>query len=92
VISDFNPGTASSAVDKIDLLTIDADTSKGGNQAFTFRGTKAFNGAGQVRLKKSGSNVIIQGNTGGSAAPEFEIVLKGLGSNIGQIAKTDFKL
>jgi hypothetical protein len=31
-------------------------------------------------------------NTGGSTAPEFEIVLKGLKSKIGKITAKDFKL
>lgn len=92
IVIDFNPGKASSAVDKIDLSAIDADTSVDGNQSFTFRGTKPFNGPGQMRLKKSGSNVIVQGNTGGSTAPEFEILLKGLASKIGRITAKDFKL
>ncbi len=92
VIADFNPGKKSTAVDKIDLSAIDANTTKGGNQAFTFRGTKAFNGKGQIRLKLSGKNVIIQGNTGGSSAPEFEIVLKSLAGKIAKITAKDFKL
>ncbi len=92
VIADFNPGTASSAVDKIDLSVIDAKTAIGGNQAFTFRGTKAFNSAGQIRMKISGVNIILQGNTGGTTAPEFEIVLKGLAKKVGAITAKDFKL
>ena len=77
-ILDFNPGTASSAVDKIDVSAMDAKSGKNGNQAFTFRGTKAFNGKGQLRLKLTSKGIVIQGNTGGTTAPEFEILLKGL--------------
>jgi Ca2+-binding RTX toxin-like protein len=91
-ITDFDPGGASSAADKIDLSAIDAKAAAAGNQAFIFRGTKAFNGAGQVRIKKSGSDVIVQGNTVGVAGAEFEIVLKGLASTIGKITAKDFKL
>jgi FG-GAP repeat/RTX calcium-binding nonapeptide repeat (4 copies) len=88
----FNPGTTSSAVDKISLAAMDANTEANGNQAFTFMGTATFNGPGQVRLQVSGSNVVVQGNTGGSTAPEFEIVLKGIAGKIGKVTAKDFKL
>lgn len=90
-VMDFNPGSASSAVDKIDLSAIDAKSAVNGNQAFTFRGTKAFTGAGQLRLKKTSKGIVIHGNTGGSNAPEFEILLKGL-SSTSKITAKDFKL
>ena len=91
VIVDFNPGTASSSVDKIDVSAVDANAVANGNQAFIFRGTKAFNEAGQLRLKKTSAGIVVQGNTNSSAAPEFEILLKGLGSTSAITAK-DFKL
>ncbi len=90
-IAGFNPGTASSAVDKIDVSAIDAKPAVNGNQAFKFRGSKPFTAAGQLRLKLSGGNIVVQGNTGGSLAPEFEILLKGLTSTAAFSAK-DFKL
>ena len=78
-------------VDKIDLSAMDARKSKNSNQAFTFRGTKALNGPGQLRLKLTGKGIVIQGNTGGTLAPEYEILLKGLTSTSDITAK-DFKL
>ena len=90
-ILDFKPGTASSVIDKIDVSAIDANSVENGNQAFTFRGTKVFNEAGQLRLKKTSAGIVIQGNTNASAAPEFEILLKGLGST-GKFTAKDFKL
>ncbi len=91
VINDFKPGTAATAIDKIDVSGIDAKTAAAGNQKFTFIGTKAFTKAGQLRLKKSGNNLVLQGHSGGSKAPEFEIVLKGLKKTSAFTAK-DFKL
>ncbi len=70
---------------------MDAKSGKNGNQAFTFRGTKAFNGAGQIRLKKTSAGIVIQGNTTGNSGAEFEILLKGLTSTSKFTAK-DFKL
>lgn len=90
-VLDFNPGKASTSVDTIDLSAIDAKTGVNGNQAFKFRGTKAFTGAGQVRLKKTSKGIVIQANTGGSKAPEFEILLKGL-KDTSKITAKDFKL
>lgn len=90
-IADFNPGTASSAVDSIDLTAIDANSEVNGNQAFKFWGTKPFTAARQLRINKSGGNIVVQGNTGGTLAPEFEIVLKNR-SNTAVITAKDFKL
>jgi Ca2+-binding RTX toxin-like protein len=90
-INDFKPGTSSTAIDKIDVSGIDAKTATEGNQSFKFIGTKSFTKAGQLRIKKSGNNLVLQGHTGGSKAPEFEIVLKGLKKPSAFTAK-DFKL
>ena len=72
VIADFVRGT-----DKIDLCDIDAREGLGGNQAFTWRGTSAFTGAGQLRFEHVGGNTIIYGSTDADAAAEFEIQLTG---------------
>lgn len=61
--------------DRIDLSTIDANTSVSGNQAFVFKGTGAFTGAGQVHLIASGADTLIQANTGGTTAPELEVLV-----------------
>lgn len=90
-ILDFKPGTGSSAVDKIDVSAIDAKTSVGGNQAFTWRGTKSFNGPGQLRINKTSAGVVVQGNTTGNGGAEFEILLKDL-TNTSAITAKDFKL
>jgi Ca2+-binding RTX toxin-like protein len=61
------------AGDVIDLRTIDAHRSVAGDQAFTFRGTNAFTGSGQVRYE----NGVLQFNTDADAAADFEIVITG---------------
>ncbi len=74
IIKDFKHG-----VDKIDLSTIDANGSAAGNKAFTFLATKgaAITKVGQIHWLWSGANTIIEGNTTGTAAPEFQIQLNG---------------
>jgi hypothetical protein len=80
-ISGFNPGSASSVVDRIDLSAIDAKANVNGNQAFKFIGTKNFSAAGQLRVKKSGNDLVLQGNTDTTFTAEFELVVKGLGGS-----------
>lgn len=74
VITDFQEGH-----DKIDLSLIDANTSKGhlGDQAFTFVGTGAFHGAGQVRESFLAGNTILSGETAGTGT-QFQIELTGI--------------
>jgi Ca2+-binding RTX toxin-like protein len=92
-ISGFNPGSAATAVDKIDVSAIDAKTGKNGNQKFSFIGTKGFSGKkGELRLKKSGADLIVQGDTNGNQQPDFEIVLKGMKSKLAKFTAKDFKL
>lgn len=71
-ITDFQPG-----IDWIDLCGVDANTGVAGNQAFTWMGTGAFTGAGQLRYVHVGGMTEIYGNTGGDATPEFQIELTG---------------
>jgi len=59
--------------DQIDLSTIDANSTLGGNQAFTFIGSGAFTAASQVRY----SGGILQANTDRDLSAEFEIGLTG---------------
>lgn len=72
VITDFVPGT-----DWIDLCGVDANTGVAGNQAFTWMGTGAFTGVGQLRYAHVGGMTEIYGNTSGDATPEFQIELSG---------------
>ncbi|MEH2413766.1 calcium-binding protein [Nostoc sp.] len=72
VITDF-VGNGIFAGDQIDLSTIDANSTVGGNQAFTFIGASAFSGVRQVRY----SGGILQANTDGDLSAEFEIGLTG---------------
>lgn len=72
-IRDFETG-----VDKIDLLSIDAQQSGPGNEAFTFIGTAAFSAEGQIRVVQSANGTIVLVNTAGTDAAEMQIFLKGV--------------
>lgn len=62
--------------DKIDLATIDANTAKGGNQTFSYIGTKAFGGqAGELRYEKTKSDTYIYGDVNGDKVADFTIHL-----------------
>jgi Ca2+-binding RTX toxin-like protein len=62
--------------DKIDLSAIDARTTKGGKQAFSFIGTKAFDGkAGELRYEKAKSDTYIYGDVNGDRVADFTIHL-----------------
>ena len=62
--------------DKIDLSGIDANTTKGGNQAFSFIGTKAFSGkAGELRYEKAKSDTYVYGDVNGDKIADFAIHL-----------------
>ena len=66
VITDFSRGDG----DYIDLRSIDADTSRSGNQAFDFIGTKGFSGeAGELRFKSG----IVSGDVDGDGVADFQI-------------------
>lgn len=67
VIAGWNAG------DVIDLRFIDANAAAAGDQAFAFRGTAAFTGAGQVRYQGG----VLQINTDADAAAEFEVAITG---------------
>jgi serralysin len=72
IIKDF-VGNGNLPGDRIDLSGIDANSTKGGNQAFTYIGTRGFTAAGQIRY----SGGILQGNTDSNLAANFEIKLEG---------------
>jgi hypothetical protein len=83
-IRDFAHG-----LDRIDLRGIDA-VPGGGDNAFTFVGTGAFTGVGQVRLVASNSDTIVLLNTLSGAAAESSILLKAVAP--ATIAGADFLL
>ena len=83
VISDFVAG-----IDRIVLSTIDADTTRNGNQTFNFIGAEDFTGAGQLRAFASNGNTIVAGDINGDGFADFEIQLTG----IHVIAGADFVL
>ncbi|MEH2166113.1 MAG: calcium-binding protein [Nostoc sp.] len=72
LITDFR-GNGSLPGDQIDLSTIDANSTIGGNQAFTFIGSGQFSAPSQIRY----SGGILQGNTDGNLSANFEIRLIG---------------
>jgi Ca2+-binding RTX toxin-like protein len=62
--------------DKLDLSAIDARTTKGGNQAFSFIGAKDFDGrAGELRYEKAKSDTYIYGDVNGDKVADFTIHL-----------------
>lgn len=62
--------------DKIDVSAIDAIAGGVINDDFTFIGKQQFHGiAGELRYQKSGTNVLLQGDTDGDGAPEFGILV-----------------
>lgn len=61
--------------DKIQLSVIDADTSKAGNQTFSFIGTAAFSGkAGELRFQKTGTDSIITADVNGDGKADFTVI------------------
>ncbi|MCB5175506.1 M10 family metallopeptidase C-terminal domain-containing protein [Microvirga lenta] len=80
VIKDFTRGS-----DKIDLRAIDANSTKGGNQAFSFIGKSAFTGkAGELRFYDGKLSADINGDT----IIDFQVKVSGLT----KLSKGDFYL
>ncbi|MFO1068838.1 MAG: calcium-binding protein [Geminicoccaceae bacterium] len=63
-------------LDRLDLSAIDANTGVSGNQAFVFRGSLTFNGAGQVRYAQVGDATLVQASTDSDSAAELEILIQ----------------
>ncbi|MBU2582747.1 MAG: M10 family metallopeptidase C-terminal domain-containing protein [Alphaproteobacteria bacterium] len=64
--------------DRIDLRTIDADTTLGGNQRFKFIGDDAFSRtAGELHIKSVGSIVRVEGDVNGDGRADFQIDVQG---------------
>ncbi|MCX7084996.1 MAG: VCBS domain-containing protein [Methylococcales bacterium] len=70
-ITDFTPKQG----DKIDLSSIDADTLKDADQAFTFIGSAVFSGQSGELTFSAG---ILSGDTNGDKTADFEIELLGI--------------
>ena len=82
-ILDFEAGGAGvGVIDRIDLSGIDARTTQGGNQAFTYIGGAAFSGvAGQLRVEiVSAGQAVVSGDTNGDGVADFELQLAFTGS------------
>jgi Ca2+-binding RTX toxin-like protein len=74
VINDFNAGEG----DKIDVHDIDANVEVAGNQAFTFIGTAAYSGAGQIRVVNDGIDTYLAFSTDSDPDNDGTIKLLGL--------------
>ncbi len=86
-VRDVIAGFDGAGGDRIDLSPIDALLSSAGtDQAFTWRGTLAFNASGQIRYATSGGNVIIQGSNDASTDVDFEIQVDGPLMPLGDVA------
>jgi Ca2+-binding RTX toxin-like protein len=77
LITDFVSGS-----DILDFSTIDASTSKGGNQAFAFGGQNANVVANSVTWFESSGNTIVQADANGDTTADFQIVLQGTNLNL----------
>jgi hypothetical protein len=64
--------------DRLDLSPTDADTALPGDQAFLWRGTQPFDGAGQARYLQQGDCTWLRLNIDADLQPEMEIQLVGL--------------
>ncbi len=84
-VQDFNR----IAGDKIDLRTLDADSSVALNQAFTYIGTAAFDGRhGLLHATVSGANLLVTGDINGDKVADFSILV----ANTAALIASDFLL
>ncbi|MBL8658858.1 MAG: hypothetical protein JNM75_03790 [Rhodospirillales bacterium] len=92
VILDFE-GTHVHGGDRIDLAKIDADATKGGNQAFTFVGTTTVLKAGELHVVAGGGGAsLVQGEIDGKAGADFEILVQDDVAKPGDWVSGDFVL
>ena len=72
-VTDFAAG------DRVNLISIDADTGTGGNQAFAFIGSALFTGtAGELRFATNGVDGFVTGDVDGDGGQDFVIHLAGV--------------
>ncbi len=88
-ITDFDAGTVTTFVDRIDLRAIDA--AKGpGNQAFNYIGSAPFtNTPGELRAFQSGNSVIVEGNVNADPTAEIQVELRNF-NNLAGLDRGDF--
>jgi serralysin len=85
LITDFRHGQG----DKIVVQEIDAKAGVAGNNRFTFIGMAAFDGdKGDLRIVKSGQNLIVQGDINGDRRADFAIIVE----NTANLQAGDFLL
>ena len=76
---DLIQGFKHSENDRIDLKSIDADSTAGGNQAFDLIGKAAFSGtAGELRF----AGGLLQGDVNGNGVADLEVKVTGLGGAV----------
>jgi Ca2+-binding RTX toxin-like protein len=81
------PGTA--VGDLIDLVAVDADSTTGGNQAFSFG--SSFD-KGDLRARNDGGDTVIEGNTDDDADAEFSLRIEDGTADAGLYTLNDFIL
>lgn len=85
IVQDFNR----IAGDKIDLRSMDADSSVALNQAFTYIGSAAFDGRhGLLHFAASGANLLVTGDINGDKIADFSILVV----NTAALIASDFLL
>ena len=88
-IADFNAGTSSTSVDRIDVSAIDAKTGPK-NNSFIYIAGAAFSGKpGELRAKVSGANTVVSGDVDGDGSADIEIVLENF-TNLAALTGADF--
>lgn len=82
------------AGDRIDISRIDADTTRSGDQAFTFAGTGPGGTAtGDLRLIEKGGTTFVLGNIDDDTSPEFKLYIADGGAAVaGDYTGADFIL
>jgi serralysin len=87
IIADFTV-----AADRIDVSAIDANTVTLNKQGFTWLGTGAITGAGQLNMAFDATtgHTLIHGNVNADVAPDFVIMLAG--EDTASLTATDFLL
>lgn len=74
--------------DDIDLRALDGNTGVAGSQNFTFRGTAALTGAGQVRIVDDGTDIRVEISLDSDSGAEMEIVVE----DVATLTAADFLL
>ncbi len=69
VITDFERG-----IDKIDVMTLDANSRKPGNQDFIWIGSQSFHKeAGELRYQKTAGGLVLSADINGDGRPDFQL-------------------